>query len=99
MNPSDFLRMLRPTLRLPHCSARQLALLALLAEAGEPITMISAAINLKISKPATCRNIDMLQSRDLLERVCDHIHDGDTRLLFIKITKAGIEFLAELGVS
>jgi DNA-binding MarR family transcriptional regulator len=101
MSPTEFLLLLRPTLHRRMLTARQMALLALLAEAKKPINYAVGAINLQISKPAMCRNIDTLMEEGWVERTYSDPEDVDVRVgsVFIAITAAGRKFLASMGVA
>jgi DNA-binding MarR family transcriptional regulator len=99
MTPSDFLAFLRPTLHLNVCTTRQLAILALLAEAGEPMDFKAAALNLGISKPALTRNMDTLQRQNTAFRTyMDRASGGDCRKVSIEIVDEGWKFLDRIGV-
>jgi DNA-binding MarR family transcriptional regulator len=100
MIPTEFLAFLRPTLHLSVCSTRQLAILALLAEAQKPIDFGAGALNLQISKPAMTRNLDTLQEDHLfVERLYSKAVRGpDRRRVFLGITDKGTEFLERMGI-
>ena len=99
MNASAFLVFLRPTLHLSVCSTRQLAILALLAEASAPMDFGAAAMNLQISKPAMSRNCDSLQCQKFIDRLYSKAVRGpDRRRVFLGITDSGRQFLERMGV-
>jgi DNA-binding MarR family transcriptional regulator len=101
MTPTELLLLLRPTLHRRMLTARQMALLALLAEAKKPINYAVGAINLQISKPAMFRNIETLSEQGWVERTYSDPDLSDVRAgsVFVGITPAGRKFLASMGVN
>ena len=100
MTPTEFLVFLRPTLHLSVCNTRQLAILALLAEAEKPIDFGAGALNLQISKPAMTRNVTSLADENFVERIYTReVRGPDRRKVFIGINREGREFLERMGIS
>ena len=98
--PTAFLAFLRPTLHLSVSSTRQLAVLALPAEAKKPVDFGAVARNLKISKPALSRHLDSLERNKFSERSYTGVaYEEDRRKVFAGITQNGREFLERMGVS
>ena len=98
MTPTEFLSTLRPTLRFQHFTTRQCAVLAIGAEAVQPISMIAVSQNFMVSKPAIFRSMDVLQGRGFIERIYGCEEDFDPRRVFISLTEQGREFLAKMGI-
>jgi len=101
MNATELLAVLRPTLPMRMLTTRQLAILALAAEARQPIDFAVGALNLQISKPAMSRNIDSLQDLKLVARTFPNREDedGDWRRVFVGITPEGWKLLNAMGVT
>lgn len=99
-NPFDALyAMHRATMRtlreLPlDLSQRQLATLLHIYMAQPPHTVGSLSEQLKISKPAICRALDLLSQHDLVRRKKD---EEDRRVVYLQRTVAGSVFLRDLG--
>jgi DNA-binding MarR family transcriptional regulator len=99
MTPTEFLSMLRPALSFKMFTARQMAILALCAEAIEPISMIALSENLSVSKSCICRTADMLGEHNFIERLYGCEEEDDQRRVYLRLTDTGRAFLAQMGVS
>jgi DNA-binding MarR family transcriptional regulator len=96
MNASMTLASLRPVIKYPDFSSRQLAVLLLLGEADKPMDFGAMCLNLQISKPALTRNIEGLVKLGMASR---KRNSDDHRKVFIKIEPCGLILLQQMGMS
>jgi DNA-binding MarR family transcriptional regulator len=78
----------------PDLSPRQTSILLTIYIDPKPYTIMMLSTRLKISKPAICRAIDMLEKLNLVQRKPD---PKDRRKVFIARTSAGYKYLGKLS--
>lgn len=96
MHINSLLNRLRPLLAFSPMTVRQLAVLLVLAESGQPVEFHMLASNLLFSKPATSRSVDALAELKLASRARDL---DDRRRVYVSITDAGRQLLGSMGVA
>lgn len=100
MTPQDALKLwqrvtYRALKELPYdLSQRQMGVLLTVYFQPPPHTIRNLAVQLGISKPAVCRAVDLLSTRDLIRRKKD---EDDRRNVFIQRTVNGSVFLRDFG--
>ena len=75
-------------------SARQLGILLSVYLNDPPHTVKSLSEELRVSKPAICRALDMLSTLELIKRKRD---EGDKRNVFVQRTLQGTRFLSDFA--
>lgn len=78
----------------PDLTARQTAILMVVALDGGPHTVRGLAAALDVSKPVITRAVDKLEALGLVRR---HSDEHDLRSVFIERTEAGMTFLRALA--
>ncbi|MEM9739182.1 MAG: MarR family transcriptional regulator [Pseudomonadota bacterium] len=78
----------------PDLTARQSAILMVVALEPGPHTVRGLAIRLDLAKPVITRAVDRLESLGLVQRLSD---ERDLRSIFIERTEAGTKFLRALA--